>query len=452
MKIRLATDDNEEIYIFLVPTLDSFGCQIWNSTTPPSLRLYESKDGALAKIEKDISIRTPNDEITSQYLAAKLELIEEESSGIEFSSEDELEYGVQPYDPDLIRVDTKPFSVQQTFDLLQVEDIDLAPDFQRHFVWKEIEKRSRLIESIMLRIPLPVFYLAQDAEGRFQVVDGVQRLTVIKQFLNNDFRLKNLEYLKDCEGKYYRKGENNYLDPKYVRRISQTQLIFNIIDPQTPARVKFEIFKRINQGGKPLKSQEIRNCMASPQARRLLSDLANSAEFKLATNHGVNPVRMEDQELVLRFIAFYYAENLSGSDFRYSGNMDVFLDDTLDLINRESFKAIEHITSMFIRAMKNARHLFGHLAFRKISSAFLQGRASTPFINKSLFTSWSVALAQLSYESVCTHEEACLLEPLARKIEEDSRYFDSITNGTNDAARIRYSFDCARLLINQLGN
>ncbi len=89
-----------------------------------------------------------------------------------------------PYDPKLIRVDTKTFSIGQIYTMINDGDIDLSPDFQRGFVWTDITRKSRLIESLLLRIPLPVFYFAQDEEGLFQVVDGVQRLTVIKSFLN----------------------------------------------------------------------------------------------------------------------------------------------------------------------------------------------------------------------------------------------------------------------------
>ena len=83
------------------------------------------------------------------------------------------------------------------------QEIDLSPDFQRNFVWLDNKRKSRLIESIMLRIPLPVFYFSQNDEGKMQVIDGVQRLTVIKQFLSGEFKLSKLEYLEKFNGKYY---------------------------------------------------------------------------------------------------------------------------------------------------------------------------------------------------------------------------------------------------------
>ena len=189
----------------------------------------------------------------------------------------------------------------------------------------------------MLRIPLPVFYFAQDDDGKFQIVDGLQRLTVIRDFLDNNFRLKHLEYLKDSEDRYFslRDTKKEPIEQKYVRRIEQATLTINIIDAQTPTSVKLEIFKRINQGGKPLKAQEIRNCMSAGKTRTLLQYLSTCSEFKEATDYSINGLRMEDQEIVLRFCGFYYERIKQLKDFKYTGNMEMFLDETLEILNKE---------------------------------------------------------------------------------------------------------------------
>lgn len=442
MKISLKSQEPEN--------LEQGISRVWKSTEHDVfLTIYENDDGSVSKLEKDNKIITEQDLLISQFLDQKQTIIETESSGIEFNDETVPLEEPQPYDPELIRVDTKPFSLKQTFELIEEGDIDLSPDFQRNFVWKEIGKKSRLIESIMLRIPLPVFYLSQDREGKFQVVDGLQRLTVIKQFLKNEFKLKNLEYLKDCEGCYFDKeSSNNKLDPKYIRRITQTQLVMNIIDPQTPVRVKFEIFKRINLGGQPLKPQEIRNCMASTSIRKFIKTLTNSNEFKEATNYSVNPMRMEDQELILRFVGFYYIEYIKKEPFKYNGNMEIFLDDTLDLLNKEQPAILSDIKNAFLNAMNNAHHLFGDFAFRKCTKEHFEPGARKQFINKSLFTSWSVLLAQ--FESKILQEiisTKALNNTLAAEIESNSSFYYAITNGTNDLSRLNLSFDTARKII-----
>ena len=194
------------------------------------LEIYESETGSVYDVNKDSKISTPVDEIISQFNDQKAAIAEIESSGIEHTDGDDTEEEPFPYDTDLIRVDPRPYQVKLVNELIEEGDIDLSPDFQRHFVWKNISQRSRLIESMMLRIPLPVFYLAQDSEGKLQVVDGLQRLTVINQFLKNEFNLNGLEYLQNCEGKFFKKrGSEDNIDPKYSRRISQTQLSFNVI-------------------------------------------------------------------------------------------------------------------------------------------------------------------------------------------------------------------------------
>ena len=99
---------------------------------------------------------------------------------------------ITPYNPDDIRVHQKQFSIKFIEEMIENGDIDFTPDFPRNFVWNSIQK-SKLIESLLLRIPLPIFYFAEDKEGRLTIVDGLQRLTTIKEFMNNEFPLNHLE-------------------------------------------------------------------------------------------------------------------------------------------------------------------------------------------------------------------------------------------------------------------
>lgn len=410
------------------------------------------------EVIKDSRIITDDDDIKAQFAEQMFELekekLESTASGIEPTTENETiisKQEIRPYNPDLIRVDTKQFTIHQIFKLIQDGDIDFSPDFQRHFVWKELEKKSRLIESIMLRIPLPVFYFAQDDQGKFQIVDGLQRLTVIRDFLNNKFKLKHLEYLKDSEDRFFSlKEKKEPIEQKYVRRIEQATLTINIIDAQTPTSVKLEIFKRINQGGKPLKSQEIRNCMSANNTRVLMQKLTNSTEFKEATDYSINGLRMEDQEIVLRFCAFYYLRIKQVKDFKYSGNMELFLDETLEILNKEEVKTLIEIETLFINSMKNAFHLFGKYSFRKCLKEHFLPDSRRQFINKSLFTTYSVLLSSLDYKKIeAKYEAGYLNNKLAEEIASNAKYFDSITNGTNDLIRLNYSFETAEKVINQ---
>ena len=192
-------------------------------------------------ITKDQDISEDENDLKIKLDKLVLEVIEAEQSGTE-NSETEFSEESNPYDPDDIRVSSKQFSVKLIDQMIDGGDIDLNPDFQRNFVWNSIQK-SRLIESILLRIPLPMFYFAEEEDGLISVVDGLQRLTTIKEFMDNKFPLKNLEYLKEtCEGKYYSAESGKpHIDPKYFRWFNMTQFSVNVIDPTSPPKVKYDI-------------------------------------------------------------------------------------------------------------------------------------------------------------------------------------------------------------------
>ncbi|WP_150125789.1 GmrSD restriction endonuclease domain-containing protein [Sphingobium sp. RAC03] len=411
----------------------------------PELTITTTEAGRIVQVEVSDDIGLTPGEIGEAFIQALAERSIQEAAGIEVTDEAiDVRLEPFPYDPEFIRVDTKPFNISLVYDMIKDGDINLSPDFQRQFVWTDIGARSRLIESIMLRIPLPVFYLAQDHEGRLQVVDGLQRLTVIKQFLDNELRLRDLEYLKDEEGKVFRHDNpRRCIDQRFRKRIMQTQIMMNIIDPQTPADVKFDIFKRINQGGRPLNAQEIRNCMSSPETRHVLHSLSRSPDFLEATCSSVGTVRMQDQEIALRFAAFRLAD--LDRQAPYQGNMERFLDQTIETLNRDS-RLFDQLVPAFERAMRNTAHLFGPFAFRKCSPQDLVPGARRRLVNNSLFTTWSVVLAERSEEEVQAVEAESFARVVSHELHRDADYYDSVSNGTNDRRRLRYAFEKARSL------
>ena len=229
-------------------------------------------------------------------------IIDLEQSGINnFEGSISTEY--KPYDPEKIKVRTDKISLAQISAMIDNGDIDLTPAFQRNFVWDSFRK-SRFIESILLRIPLPMFYFSEDLEGRLTIIDGLQRISTIKEFMENKFPLRNLQYLENCQGRYFKdEGNKKGLEAKYVRWFNLTNISVNIIDSISPLEVKYDIFRRINTGGKPLNNQEIRNCFAEQGLRDTLKAMVSTAEFKTATDSSVRSTRMDDQELLLRYLA-----------------------------------------------------------------------------------------------------------------------------------------------------
>ncbi len=260
---------------------------------------------------RDKSLGT-EDEVREEYFESEATGVEIESQAPPSSDDPE------PWDPEKIRIHTKHYSLRQVVDMIADGDIDLAPDFQRHYVWKP-RQRWGLIESLLLGIPLPSFYFNENASGQLQVVDGVQRLTTIFRYVHQKaFKLGAVAYLHDLEGQGF-----DDLAALFRRRLNGAQFVAHVIDPQTPYRVKFDIFRRINTGGSPLSPQEIRHCMSGARSRRFLKELATDESFSLATGGALSGhPRMADREVTLRFVAFRL---FTPSEYGQYGNFDDFL-------------------------------------------------------------------------------------------------------------------------------
>lgn len=439
--------DNQELEVTFVKTDISISHSSWiaDCSFPDETIKIDEIDGNLNEDSLTISlgISTPRIIIYERLLDAFCEYKEELEAGFEPSDESSSEnIHPQPYNPDDIKVRREGFSVFEINRMMTVQnDIDLNPDFQRNLVWDNTRK-SALIESILLGIPIPVFYFAESKSGRYNVVDGLQRLSTIKQYLNNEFFLKKLEHLgEDCNGKYYMENPNETktkkksLERKYSRRLENAQLIVNVIEFASPQKVKYDIFKRLNTGGRPLNKQEVRNCIASNEVRRFLKSTANSSEFLLATDNGVNDNRMDAQELVLRFIGFRLEKE---GKLVYGGDMNSFLDDTMDLINDYDEIILEKYKDEFLNAMKICYHLFGKYCFRKCLSEHLLDGARRQFINKAMFVSWSMITFDLLYGDILLQLEfGSFSFELAKELDKKDKYYTILTTGTSDKQNLK---------------
>jgi hypothetical protein len=404
-------------------------------------------------LNKDLEIIEDDELLKIKLDKLVLEVIEAEQSGTE-NNEIEFLDEISPFNPEDIKVHAKQFSLRLVTDMIDDGDIDLAPDFQRNFVWNNNQK-SRLIESILLRIPLPMFYFSEDDEGRITIVDGLQRLTTIKEFIENKFPLKDLEYLNEsCQGRYYKDEDKKVgLNAKFFRWFNQTQFSVNVIDPSSPPKVKYDIFRRINTGGKPLNNQEIRNCLAGTNLRDILNEMISLPEFKTATDYSIKPTRMDDQEIAIRFIMFHRFIEKSGNIIDYNGYMDSSLDDLTEELTKIKKENLGKYVLLFSNAMKNAEYLFGKkYAFRKVRTHDLIPSASKQLINKALFVSWSVSLANYNHEIVQqNNDEKSLLHPLALEIETNFELLNYLSYGTNGRNNLLYVFgSVANLIQNNL--
>lgn len=380
--------------------------------------------------------------------------LERKQSGFD-ESEDNESAEPQPYDPHKINIRSQNWSISHMFELIdQWEQVDLAPDFQRGFVW-DYARRSQLIESLMLRIPVPAFYLSETEDGMYQVVDGLQRLTTITSFLRNEFPLKHLEYLSEQRGRYFKADPDKNregIDGNYYRNILQTQITVNIIEAGSPPKVKYDVFRRVNTGGKPLNNQEIRNCLSEKHTRALINELAKGEAFRKATSGSVSTTRMQAQELVLRFIGFWHNRVLKHPEWGYRGNMTEYLDNAIDLLNRGKCAKTSAIKAAFLRSMENAAWLFGPYSFRKCLPEHLLPGARQQLINKSLFSSWSVVLSRFPVEQVqASVEEGAFAAVLAERLgdKDNTDYLTAVSYKTNDPPYVDIAFKNAEALLNE---
>lgn len=341
-----------------------------------------------------------------------------------------------PWDPEKIRITTKHFSLREVVDQINDKDIDLSPDFQRDYVWS-VQQKIRLIESILLGIPLPAFYFNQDITGSYQIVDGVQRLSTISSFMNNEYQLNSnhLEYLKSLNGKKFQD-----LQPLDLRRFRSTQIVVHVIEPSTPDGIKYDIFSRVNTLGSPLKAQEIRHAMSSKPARDFLKVLVEDPWFDKATGNnfwknkdGViirDSGRMTDQELALRFCAFSCS---SIDDYRVFDSLDRFLIDftrrldgkdseETDLLGVNDSEKVK-LKKLFIQGMINSNIVLGDNAFRRVET----GKRKGP-INRAIFESQSIALSKYSEKIIKKH--AAPLKKILLELFNDDDYIKSVTVGT----------------------
>jgi hypothetical protein len=211
----------------------------------------------------------------------------------------------------------------------------LDPDFQRDFVWPE-DKESKLIESCIMRIPLPVFYLAEAKDGRVIVVDGLQRLTTFHRYVKGHFRLKDLAPQPSIDGSHPLEGKKfSELAIELQERVIDTQLITYILDSKAPERARLDIFERVNSGV-PLTRQRMRNALYSGPATTWLKQAADSTMFKLSTGDSLDRKTMRDREAINRFCSFYPNDWKS-----YKSDMEVFLATGLEAENRCSFRSEE---------------------------------------------------------------------------------------------------------------
>ncbi len=336
-----------------------------------------------------------------------------------------------PFNPNEIEIEIPPFSVGYLIDRIEHQEINMNTDFQREGNLWSPEKQSRLIESILLGLPLPAFYF-DTFNPKWDIIDGLQRCCSIENFcVKKELKLTGLEFLKEKDGEIYLEGKGyDDLDRKLQRSIITRPITVNLIK-KAHRNVRYMLFKRLNTGGLELTPPEIRNAVYQGIIADTIKRFAKFDEFLIATERRIPTKRMQDRDFISRFIAFYLTDYS-----KYSPSLEDFINSSMELLERTNSLEME---KDFKKALSLAMDVFGNDAFRKRTSI----EENRKPLNKAYFEVITVLFSKLTNNEVAlVRQNKELLKENLRELMSNYRYSNSLSGGTGtkDSVTIRFSW------------
>ncbi len=326
--------------------------------------------------------------------------------------------------------------------------IILDSSFQRNSVWKMNQKRE-LIESVLMGLPLPIFYFNEDRMGRLVVIDGRQRLTTFFEFMDEKkgFSLDNLKILSNLNKKKFKD-----LDTNLQTKIEDYQIIAHVIQPPTPDRIKFDIFDRVNRAGTQLNKQEIRNALYQGNATKLLLELSQTEEFAKATEYAfAKEMRMKDRYILLRFIAFYLYYNsgvpvVSSTQkelYQYAGDIDEFLGLVMEYLNACSLEQLEEIWDVTLESLEKVTYYLGENAFR-LTDIMADGAIKRYPININIFETLMFGMTRLPNRNPVIRED---VRKAVENLKNSNTFRDSLNNHRDGEAKVAARYRMIKKLV-----
>jgi len=323
-----------------------------------------------------------------------------------------------------------------------MEQLSLFEDlnFQRKpGLWNVVQK-SLFIESLMINLPIPLFYF-DGSKKPWGIIDGLQRLFTIHTFVKNNYKLGGLEYLnREGSGRFF-----DQLDGYLKSRILDAEIEAYVINPGTPSEVKYNIFKRINTGGLKLNGQEIRNAFCRGFPANFTQSLSMLDEFQKVTGGRVSSRRMEDREYALRFVAFQIFDYHD-----YIAKMDIFLTQAMvDLYDLTDHEKLE-LEESFILSCRRIYNVLGENAFLRIRKDNSLGKRP----NKALFDalSWNFSrISETEYSKILNSKNEFVSYYKEFMIKDDMLY-SAISDTTGTKTAVKNRFDRMKYFINQFIN
>ena len=339
-----------------------------------------------------------------------------------------------PYDGEVVIVKADR-SLKELKDWFDEGSLICNPEWQRNYVWTP-KQASLLIESFLLSIPVPVIYLAKTQDEKYEVLDGLQRLTSVFRFLNNKLKLAGLGIRDGLNGKFYKD-----LDQRNQGTIRKAVLQSFELHKNTDPNMRFVVFERLNTGGTKLNEMEIRNCLYRGALNDAIKQLAKDENFLKSVNMPHFSRRMKDRAFVLRFLAFYESTYL-----KCRNGLKKFLNDFLELHRNPSNRRLREFSDVFRRCSKASLTVFGEHGFRLKKA---DPRSSTsagpwsPTCNASIFQCVATSFADYSIETITKNADR-IYEEYLDLIGNDHRWVDCVSKRTTDTSRVTYVFETWR--------
>lgn len=352
-----------------------------------------------------------------------------------------------------VKTQSIEYDIETLIKKLDKNIIKLDPEYQRRHRWDN-KTSSKLIESLILNIPIPIVYISQDVdvdqetyddEFRYSVIDGQQRLTAIKNFMKGKFTLEGLETLSELNGCNY-----NDLPPFLTRRLEERSIKCLRIDSTLDAQVKLDIFERLNSGSVKLEAQELRNAIYSGPFNNLIKELSKDNNFRelLQINNELpetnNKVKqMEDVEIVLRFFALKnnrYELYKKSKDHGFSD----FLNDSLNEFNKFNTEEVNKFKIEFTETMSFIKSNYGNIAFAKFKYLYEKDELKLQSkFNIAVYDAFAISINDALNENLdIRNKKNELLDLFKNEV-----FYDSISGSYLDTNKLKHRIQATKMVL-----
>lgn len=374
--------------------------------------------------------------INEENIDLEKENIEQKNNDTEIFENNVTEYS-EGYEDNLqvpkelrkIRTQAYDKSVEDTVRMIEKGRIFLEPDFQRYSQVWDYKTASQLIESVLLNVPIPPIYVAEEDNGTWNIIDGLQRLTSFKNFYEGKFKLRGLDSLKELNKQNYDSLNSN---AKSILDNGSLRII--LITKESHPEMKYDVFMRLNRGSVKLTEQELRNCLYRGNLNDMIKDLRNNQQLLNILKLDKPHKRMDDAELILRYFALSRHFNEEEVKINgYKGIMKTFLNAYMDENKTISGERVEELRQKFNDTLNKVFSIFGINSFKRIEA----DGSYYPWINKAIYDFIMLSFERYDLESLLAKKSE-IIEALKKCINEDKDFEDSITVGTSEPKRLEY--------------